>query len=108
MEAPMESLVGLFRLIDDFRKVFEPAWTKGLIASGQRKRRRATGIALSELMTLVIFYQKRYRQFKAFYLTYVHPFLLRDFPCMPCYQRCEALSPRCAVALAASFESLED
>jgi hypothetical protein len=43
MEALLNGLVGLFCLIDDFRKVFEPAWTKGLIANGQRKRRRAAG-----------------------------------------------------------------
>jgi hypothetical protein len=104
----MESLVALYCLVDDFYKIFEPAWTARLMRRGQRKRQRSTGISLSELMTLVIlFHQTRYRQFKAFYLTYVHAFLRREFPRLPSYQRCVALLPRCVVALAALFESLK-
>ena len=80
----MDSLVALFCFIDDFCKLFEPAWERQLLTRGQRKRRRATGISLSELITLVIlFHQTRYRQFKAFYLNHVHAFLRHEFPTLP-------------------------
>ena len=82
----MDSLVVLYCLVDDFCKVFEPAWSQRLITNGERKRQRAAGLALSELMTpIVLFHQTRYRQFKAFYLTYVHAFLRREFPHLPIY-----------------------
>jgi hypothetical protein len=44
MEALMNGLVGSFCLIDDFRKVFEPAWTKGLIANDSGVGDRGIGI----------------------------------------------------------------
>jgi len=104
----MDSVVALFCLIDDFCKEFEPAWAKRLITSGQRKRQRPASIALSELMTLItLFHQTRYRQFKMFYLIHVQTCLKSEFPHLPSYQRCVALMPRCAVALAALFESLK-
>jgi transposase len=104
----MDSLTELFCLMDDFCQEFEPALEQQLLEQGKRKRRRASGLCLSELMTLVVlFHQLRYRQFKAFYLNHVRSHLRREFPHLPSYQRCVALMPRCAMALTALFECLK-
>ena len=66
----MDSLTETFCLIDDFCGQFEPAWHKRLLQGGLKKRRRRSGLSLSELMTLaVLFHPLRYRQFKSFYPT---------------------------------------
>jgi transposase len=107
-EALMDSLTELFCLIDDFCQAFEPAFEAQLLADGARKRRRACGLRLSELMTLmVLFHQVRFRQFKFFYEAYVCRFLRREFQHLPSYSRCVQLMPRCAVALCALFEQLK-
>ena len=50
----MDSLTGLFCLIGDFCREFEPAWERRLLADGAKKRRRPCGLSLSELMTLMV------------------------------------------------------
>lgn len=103
----MDSLTELFCLIDDFCRVFEPAFERQLLASGQRRRRRRCELSLAELMTLtVLFHQLRFRQFKAFYLGYACRHLRAEFPALPSYQRCVELLPRCVAPLAALFEAL--
>jgi transposase len=103
----MDSLTELFCLIDDFCRVFEPAFEQQLLASGQRKRRRRCELSLAELMTLtVLFHQLRFRQFKAFYLGYACRHLRAEFPALPSYPRCVELLPRCVAPLAALFEAL--
>ena len=68
----MDNLTELYCVMDDFCKVFESELNKRLLASGKRKRLRATDLSLAELMTLVVlFHQIRYRQFKSFYLNHV-------------------------------------
>ena len=104
----MDHLTELYCLMDDFCKEFEPALKAKLIADGKRRRNRATTLSLAELMTLVVlFHQIRYRQFKLFYLHHVSQHLRREFPRLPSYQRCVELLPRCAIALAAYFESVK-
>ena len=64
----MTSLTELFCVIDDFCLEFEPAFEAELLANGERKRRRASNLSLSELMTLaILFHPIRYRHFKQFY-----------------------------------------
>ena len=104
----MDSLTEMYCLVDDFCQGFEPAWEQRLLTDGSRKRRRVASLSLAELMTLVIlFHQTRHRQFKTFYLGYVRLYLQREFPTLPSYPRCVELMPRCAVALAALFETLK-
>ena len=104
----MDSLAELFCLIDDFYKEFELIWKRHLLTKGQRKRWRASAISISELMTLaVLFHQLRHRQFKRFYLDYVCRYLRNEFPNLPSYSRVVELMPRCAVPLAALFETLK-
>ncbi|MEL6527118.1 MAG: hypothetical protein AAFQ07_15555, partial [Chloroflexota bacterium] len=62
--SPIMSLLELFCSIDDFWQVYEPIWHQTLLESGQRRRRRATRMSMSEMMTLMVhFHQKRYRDF---------------------------------------------
>lgn len=103
----MDHLTELFCLIDDFCRLFELAFEQRLLTSGKRKRRRRCELSLAELMTLaVLFHQLRFRQFKAFYLSYVCRHLRTEFPNLPSYQRGVELMPRCAAPLAALFEAL--
>jgi hypothetical protein len=104
----MDSLTELYCLIDDFFRVFEPAWERHLLAMGAKRRQRPSRLSLAELMTLaILFHQLRFRQFKSFYLGYVCRHLRAEFPKLPSYQRCEELLPRCAAPLAALFDSLK-
>jgi transposase len=104
----MDNLTELYCLMDDFCKIFEPELNRHLLASGKRKRLRATCLSLAELMTLVVlFHQIRYRQFKSFYLNHVCQHLREAFPTLPSYQRCVELLPRCNLALAALFDVLK-
>lgn len=104
----MDSLTELFCLMDDFCRLFEPAWEQRLLASGKKKRKRRSELSLSELMTLaVLFHQLRFRQFKIFYRDYACRHLGAEFPKLPSYNRCVELMPRCAIPLAALFEALK-
>jgi transposase len=104
----MDNLIELYCLMDDFCQEFEPQLNARLISDGKRRRVRASGLSLAELMTLVVlFHQLRYRQFKAFYLNHVCCHLRGDFPGLPSYQRCIELLPRCAAAFPALFDRLK-
>ncbi len=104
----MDSLTELFCMMDDFCRLFEPAWEQRLLTSGNKKRKRRSELSLSEMMTLaVLFHQLRFRQFKSFYLGYACRHLRAEFPKLPSYQRCVELMPRCAIPLAALFEALK-
>jgi hypothetical protein len=104
----MDNLTELYCLMDDFCKEFEPWLNARLLTDGHRKRLRVSGLSLAELLTLVVlFHQIRYRQFKSFYLNHVCLHLRREFPGLPSYHRCLELLPRCAIALAALFETLK-
>lgn len=104
----MDSLTETFCLIDDFCQAFAPEWEKRLLVDGHKKRRRATSLCLSELMTLaVLFHQLRFRQFKSFYLLYAQRYLRAEFPGLPSYQRCLELLPRCIVPMSALFDAVK-
>jgi hypothetical protein len=103
----MDSLTELFCLIDDFCRVFEPAFEQRLLAAGQKKRRRPCELSLAEQMTLlVLFHQLRFRQFKAFYVNYVCRHLRAEFPRLPSHPRCVELMPHCIVPLTTLFQAL--
>jgi transposase len=104
----MDSLTETFCLVDDFCRVFEPAWHKRLLQAGSKKRRRKSELGLPELMALtILFHQLRFRQFKSFYLNYACRHLRAEFPKLPSCQRMAELMPRCAAPLAALFERLK-
>ncbi|MDE2422444.1 MAG: IS982 family transposase [Gammaproteobacteria bacterium] len=104
----MDNITELFCQIDDFCKTFELNLNKHLIPQVKSTRNRATSISLSELMTIaVLFHQLRFRQFKSFYNHYLKPFLYREFPSLPSYNRCVELMPRCLMGLFAFFQTVK-
>lgn len=92
-------LEALFCSVDAFWQVFEPVWERELLAAG-RKRRRATRLHPSEIMTIVILFQQSgYRTFKAFYTQYVQVHLRAAFPQLVSYNRLVELLPRVLLPL---------
>lgn len=98
-------LLTLFCDIDNFCQLFLPAWHRQRLSSGERKRRRATGLCASELMTILVhFHQSQYRCFKAYYLNEVRRHLRAEFPGLPSYTRVVAMMPSVLVPLCAYLQ----
>jgi hypothetical protein len=90
----------MFCDIDDFCKHFESLYSQGLLQAGQRQRTRTTALALSEIMTiLVYFHGSHYRTFKHYYTEYAVPYLRPYFPRLSSYTRFVELLPRALVPL---------
>ena len=96
------SLLELFCDIDDFWQEFELIWHLMLLETGQCQRRRAGRMSTSEMMTIVVhFHQRRFRDFKTYYTTYVAIHLLAEVPQLLSYSRFIQLMPRILVVLSA-------
>jgi transposase len=94
------SLEDLFCDVDDFCRVFLPAWHRRLLADGTRQRRRASRLTLGEIMTILIcFHQAQYRNFKAFYLLHLCRHCRGEFPDLLSYNRFVALIPTALMPL---------
>jgi len=60
----MNKLIEIFCDVDDFCRVFIPELEKQLIADGRKKRKRASRMAMSEVMTIIIaFHMSNHRAF---------------------------------------------
>jgi len=95
------SLLDLYCSVDAFWQRFEPRWERELLASGQRRRRRATRLHPAEILTiLILFQQSGYRTFKGFYTQHVQAHLRQEFPQLVSYTRFIDLMPRYLVPLA--------
>lgn len=93
-------ILELFCDVDDFCQAYWPQWEQQLLANGTKQRRRATQMAPSELMTLVIlFHASHYRTFKAFYTQHACRYLRTEFPTLVSYQRFVELQPTILHAL---------
>ena len=93
-------LLELFCSVDDFYQNFHLPTPKNSLPGVQKTRERPIGMALSEIMTLLIlFHQVVYRHFKAFYLEHVCVFLRSEFPHLPSYNRFIEWIPRCLLPL---------
>jgi len=87
------SLEDLYCDVDEFCRMFLPAWHRRLLADGGR-RRRASRLTLGEIMTILIcFHQSQYRNFKAFYLLHLCRHGRGAFPDLLSYNRFVALIP---------------
>lgn len=94
------SILDLYCSVDAFWQVFEPLWEREQVAAG-RRRRRATQLSPSEIMTiLILFQQSGYRTFKGFYTRHVQTQLRSEFPQLVSYPRLVALIPRVLLPLA--------
>ena len=68
----MSQLIAMFCDIDDFCKRFAPLYHQHLLQAGPCSRRRQPELALSEIMTILIyFHSSHYRTFKHYYTEYV-------------------------------------
>jgi hypothetical protein len=96
----MSRLIAMFCDIDDFCKRFEPFYHQHLLQAGYCARRRQPELALSEIMTiLVYFHSSHYRTFKHYYTEYVTAHLRPYFPQLVSYNRFVELMPRALVPL---------
>jgi len=95
-------LTTLFCQIDDFCADFEAEYYKHLMDDGKIKRMRKSRLSLSEVMTIIIQFQRSgYRTFKHYYQRHVSVYLRWAFPQLVSYHRfvelmAEALVPLCA------------
>lgn len=98
---PMNNqILPLFSSIDDFCQSFEPTFRIRLLQSGSVQRHRKSSLALSEVMTIVIWFQQSsYRTFKAFYLNEVSKHLRQEFPKLVSYNRFVELMPSALLPL---------
>jgi DDE family transposase len=102
LEALLMSILDLYCSVDAFWQRFEPLWERELLASGQRRRRRATRLHPAEILTILILFQESgYRTFKGFYAEHVQVRLRQEFPRLVSYTRFVDLMPRFLVPLAA-------
>jgi Transposase DDE domain len=96
----MSQLIAMFCDIDDFCKWFEPLYMQRLLQDGQRHRVRPSQLALSEIMTIIVFFHSsHYRDFKHYYTEYVEGHLRPYFPTLVSYSRFVELMPRTLVPL---------
>lgn len=90
----MMNLDELFCDVDDFCRLFLPAWHRQFLSSSEGQRRRASRLTRSEIMTMLIyFHQSQYRNFKAFYLLHLSRHGRSAFPHLLSYTRFVALIP---------------
>jgi hypothetical protein len=102
------NLLELFCHVDDFCLKFQQQITQqpALPRTGQT-RNRSLQMQPSEIMTiLILFHQRRYRDFKTFYTQFVRVHLKSEFPNLPSYQRFVEWTPRCVLPLTAYLLTL--
>lgn len=100
-------LTELFCQIDDFCQDFEYKMPHKSLPQGKKTRKRACGLSMSEMMTIVIAYhQIRFRDFKTFFLSCFSE-LKQLFPKIISYSRFIQLMPRLTVHLLAFSLSLQ-
>jgi len=101
-------ITAFFCLVDDFCSEIQPQIEQHLIQNGAMKRRRTTGIHISEIVTLLIWFQVAGgRNFKSFYLNWAKPYLTNLFPNLPSYSRFVELAGRAQIYLFALIETLK-
>ena len=92
-------ILPLFCEIDDFCQFFEQFSQTRTISNGKR-RRRATCLSQSEVMTILVLYHlSGYKNLKAFYLQEILRHHSSDFPRLCSYQRFVQLQSRCVMPL---------
>lgn len=95
------SILPLFSDLDDFCQAFEPTFNLKLLESGSARRHRQATLLLSEVLTIIVWFQQSgYRTFKDYYHKEVSQHLRDEFPNLVSYNRfvelmAEALVPLC-------------
>jgi transposase len=103
----MMSLLELFVSIDDFCLLFLPIWEARQMEDGSKKRLGRGQLSISEIMTILVYFQQSgYRNFKAYYTEHVCQHLRSEFPKVVSYERFVALIPSVFGPLSAYLRSL--
>lgn len=98
-------ILTLFCQIDDFCQTFEPIFIQQQIADGKKKRNKPSGMAMSEVMTiLVLFHQAGFRNLKTFYNEKIARYQQADFPHLLSYNRFVELQREATILLAAFLQ----
>ena len=83
-----DKVTEIFFDIDEFCKVFEPAFTQKLLEDGKKHRKRAFKMSMSEILTITVIFQlSGHRTFKHFYLFYIQRHMKSEFPDTVSYNR---------------------
>lgn len=94
------SILPLFSDIDDFCQSFEPSFKTKQLESGTLRRHRKATLVLSEVMTIIVWFQQSsYRTFKDYYQKEVSHHLRKEFPKLVSYNRFVELIPLALVPL---------
>lgn len=104
---PMNNqILPLFSDLDDFCQSFEPSFNAKLLQSGDLQRHRKSTLTLSEIMTIIIWFQQSgYRTFKGYYQKEVCIHLRQEFPRLVSYTRFVELMPSALVPLCAYLQT---
>ena len=101
-------IVRLFVDCDEFCEGTLPEWNaqQPRLSDGKQHRHRESGLAMSEVMTIVILFQaSQYRNFKTYYTQYVCAFYRQEFPGLVSYSRMVELQRETALPLTAFLHS---
>ena len=94
------SILPLFADLDDFCQRFEPTFRTKQLESGTARRQRKTTLILSEVMTIIVWFQQSgYRTFKDYYRKEVCLHLRDEFPQLVSYSRFVELMPQALIPL---------
>jgi hypothetical protein len=81
-------LIDIFCEIDDFCKYFENEWRNKLLSSSEIRKVKRCTLSMSEVMTIVVYFQTSgYRNFKCYYKQFVLEHLRWAFPRLVSYSR---------------------
>lgn len=93
-------ILPLFSDLDDFCQSFEPNFRTKLLESATLQRHRKATLSLSEVMTIIVWFQQStYRTFKDYYQKEVSKHLRDEFPKLVSYTRFVELMPEALVPL---------
>lgn len=101
-------IVRLFVDCDEFCADALPAWhaPEPRLSDGKQHRQRESGLALSEVMTIVILFQtSQYRNFKTYYTQHVCGLWRKEFPGLVSYSRMVELQRATALPLTAFLQT---
>src|SRR5689334_4249035 len=94
------SILPLFADLDDFCQSFEPTYHTLHLQSATRRRHRQSTLMLSEVMTIIVWFQQSgYRTFKDYYRKEVCLHLCDEFPNLVSYNRFIELMPSAPIPL---------
>ena len=99
-------IVTIFCDIDDFCHHLLTAQYPQLAGHSRQSNHRPSGLTLSEIMTIVVFFQaSHYRTFKHFYLAHMLGQRRGEFPTLPSYTRFVELIPMTLLPLCAYVQT---